>query len=179
MRSSKGVILGLEKQSLLFWVTVYFSHFIYLRVYFPFLAVLSASIRDRTWATAGANARPLTCCATYSPHFTWKPIWKYTARFRDLSSFLPFLSPSFFLSFWLHLPHMEVPRLGVESELHLSDCSTTTAMPDLRHIYDLHHSSWQCWIPNPLSKPRGRTRVLMDASQVCYHWASTGTLCIF
>ena len=28
---------------------------------------------------------------------------------------------------------------------------TATAMPDPSHIFDLHHSSWQCWILNPVS----------------------------
>jgi len=31
---------------------------------------------------------------------------------------------------------------------------TATAMPDPSHICDLHHSSWQCQILNPLSKAR-------------------------
>ena len=29
-----------------------------------------------------------------------------------------------------------------------------------------HHSSWQHWIPNPLSEVRDRTLILMDASQI-------------
>ena len=32
--------------------------------------------------------------------------------------------------------------------------TTVTAMPDLNHIYDLHHSSQQCWSLNPLSEAR-------------------------
>ena len=36
----------------------------------------------------------------------------------------------------------------------------------------LHHSSWQCWILNPLSKARDRTCILVDMSQVCYRWAT-------
>ena len=36
------------------------------------------------------------------------------------------LLPSFF--FWLHLRHVEVPRLGIESELQLPACTTVTAM---------------------------------------------------
>ena len=35
-------------------------------------------------------------------------------------------------------------------------------------ICDLHHSSWQCQIPNPLSEARNQTRVLMDTSWVHY-----------
>ena len=60
----------------------------------------------------------------------------------------------------LHLQRMEVPRLGVQSELQPPAYTTATATwdPNL-----LHHSSWQCpWILNPLSKTRDWTCVLMD-----------------
>ena len=40
-----------------------------------------------------------------------------------------------------YLQHMEVPRLGVESEFKLLAYATATAVPDLSHICDLHHSS--------------------------------------
>ena len=48
-------------------------------------------------------------------------------------------------------------------------------MTDLSSICDLHHSSPQRQIVNPLSKARDRTCVLMDASQIHFHWAMTGT----
>ena len=70
-----------------------------------------------------------------------------------------------FIFSWLHLWHMEVPRLGVESELQLQAYTTATAMPDLSHICDLHQSSWQCWILNPLSQARDQAHVLMDPSR--------------
>ena len=54
--------------------------------------------------------------------------------------------------------------------------ATATAMQDPSHICDLHHSSWQCWILNPLSKVRDQTHVLMVTSQVCFCCATTGTL---
>ena len=69
---------------------------------------------------------------------------------------------SFFLG--LDLWHMEVPRLVVESELQLLAYTTARAMPDLSCVCDLHHSSWQYQILNPLSKARDQTGVLMDAS---------------
>ena len=47
---------------------------------------------------------------------------------------------------------MEVPRLGVRYEIQLLAYTTPTAMQDLSHICDLHHSSWQCQIPNPLAR---------------------------
>ena len=43
-------------------------------------------------------------------------------------------------------------------------------------IWYLHRSSWQCQILNPLSEARGGTCVLMDASRIRFHWATTGTL---
>ena len=49
---------------------------------------------------------------------------------------------------------MEVPRLGVKSELQLLAYVTATAMPDPSQVCDLHRSSWQHWIPKSLSKAR-------------------------
>ena len=57
---------------------------------------------------------------------------------------------------------MEFPRLGVESELQPPSCATAIATQDLSLVCDLHHSSQQCWILNPLSKARDRTFILMD-----------------
>ena len=72
--------------------------------------------------------------------------WTNPALCLILLYFPPFL--------WLHLGHMEVPRLGVELELQLPSYTTATAMLDLIHIFDLCYSLWQCWIFNPLSKAR-------------------------
>ena len=52
----------------------------------------------------------------------------------------------------LHLWHMEVPRLEGELELQLPAYATATATPDLSCICDLHHSSQQHRVPNPLSE---------------------------
>ena len=72
----------------------------------------------------------------------------------------------FFFFFFLgtHPWHMEVPRLGVESELQLLAyvTATATAMRDPSHICNLHHSLRQHWVLNPLSKARDQTRVLTD-----------------
>ena len=65
-----------------------------------------------------------------------------------------------------HLPHMEFPRLGVESELRLLayTTATATATRDPSHVCDLYLSSQQRWIPDPLSEARAvswsRGRVL-------------------
>ena len=66
---------------------------------------------------------------------------------------------------------MEDPRLGVESELQLPTYATATAMQDLSRACDLHHSSRQHWILNPLSKARDWTCGLMDTSQIHFLWA--------
>ena len=63
---------------------------------------------------------------------------------------------------------MEVPRLGVESELQLPAYTTATATLDQSCICDLHHSSWQRRIFNPQSEARDQTHVLMDTSCVRY-----------
>ena len=83
----------------------------------------------------------------------------------------------FFLSFFLLLVllllflgplprHMEVPRLGVESELQPPACARATATQDPSCICNLHHSSRQRRILNPLSKGRDRTRNLMVPSRI-------------
>ena len=61
---------------------------------------------------------------------------------------------------------MEVPRLGVKSELQLLAYATATAVRDLSCICNLHHGSRQCRILNPESKARDRTGILMDTSRV-------------
>ena len=71
--------------------------------------------------------------------------------------------------FFFFLRHMEVHKLGLESELQLPAYTTATATPEMSCICDLHHSSWQCQILKPLSEAKNQTRVLMDASWVCSH----------
>ena len=57
---------------------------------------------------------------------------------------------------------MEVPRLGAESELQRLAFTIAIAMLDLSHIFDLHHSSRQRWVLNPLNEARDWTRILRD-----------------
>ena len=81
------------------------------------------------------------------------------------------------LFFWgvLYPQHMEVPRLGVQSELQLLAYIRATAMWEPSPICDLYHSSRQCWILNPLNETRDRTYNLIVPSQICFCCASTGT----
>ena len=48
-------------------------------------------------------------------------------------------------------------------------------MQDLSLICDLHHSSQQRQILNPMSEARDRTHFLTEASQICFCWAMMGT----
>ena len=45
-------------------------------------------------------------------------------------------------------------------------CHTATVTPDQSHVCDLHHSSRQYQILNPLSEARDRPHVLMDTSWI-------------
>ena len=70
---------------------------------------------------------------------------------------------------------MEVPRLGVKSELQLPAYTTATATSDLSHICNPHHGSQQHQILNPLSKVRDRTCNLMVPSWIRFHCTTMGT----
>ena len=74
---------------------------------------------------------------------------------------------------------MLVPRLGGESELQLPAYTTATAMQDLSRVCDLHHSSQQHRILNPLSETRDRTRNLMDTMSGLFplHHNESSELC--
>ena len=74
-----------------------------------------------------------------------------------------------------HLWHMEVPRLGVKSELQLLAYARATAMPDPSLVCNLHHSSRQCQILNSLSQVRNLTSNLMVPSWICFPHATMGT----
>ena len=106
--------------------------------------------------------------------------WNYEESFWEGYPFSPNSSYGcFFLFCFLgpHLQHVEVPRLGVKSELQLPADTPATATQDPSHVCDLHHSLWQCRILNPPSEAKDGPRILMDASRVCYHRATTGLPC--
>ena len=42
-------------------------------------------------------------------------------------------------------------------------------------VAGLHHSSWQRWIPDPLSEAREWTHILMDASGIRFYCTAMGT----
>ena len=86
----------------------------------------------------------------------------------------------YFILFWflqLQPEHMEVPVLGVELELQLPAYTTATTTWNPSCICDLHHSSQQSQIFNPLSGARDQTYILMDISWVHYH-SGNSRMCI-
>ena len=88
---------------------------------------------------------------------------------------LQIVPPPMHAKFFLHSQHMEVPRLGAESELQLPTYATATAMQDPSRVCDLYHFSRQHWILNPLSEARDQTCVLMDTSWVRFRCTTMGT----
>ena len=62
--------------------------------------------------------------------------------------------------------HTEVSRLGVKSELQVLAYTRVTATQDPSYVCDLHHSSWQHRILNPLSKGRDQNSNLMVPSRI-------------
>ena len=63
---------------------------------------------------------------------------------------------------------MEVPRLGVESELQLPAYATATAMVGSElHLQPIPQLK-ATLIPNPLSEARDRICIFMDSSRICF-----------
>ena len=83
-----------------------------------------------------------------------------------------------FVFLGLHPWHMELPRLGVQSELQPPVYTTAIATWDLSLVCDLHRSSQQRQILNSLSKDRDRIRNLTALSQIrqpLHHDGNSGT----
>ena len=80
----------------------------------------------------------------------------------------------FFFFLWLHLQNMEVPRLGVESELQLQ--AYTSATWDLSHISNPCDSLWWCWDPWPTELgQRSNPHPHRHYVGFLTHWATVGT----
>ena len=88
-------------------------------------------------------------------------------------SFFLFLFFLFFLG--LYPQHMKVPRLWVKSELQLLAYTRAIAIQDPSHIFDLHHSSWQHQILNPLREARDRSCNLMVPRRIHFCCATMET----
>ena len=87
--------------------------------------------------------------------------------------------PFFFVFLGLHWGHMEVSRLGVRLELQLPATATVTTMLDSSYVCDLHHSSLQHQILNPLRKPgiKPSSSWMIDSFLLCH--VGNSPLCPF
>ena len=80
-----------------------------------------------------------------------------------------------FFCFWgPHPQHIDVPKLGVESELRPLVYTTSTATPDPSRVWDLHHGSQQHGILNPLSEAGDWTHNLMIPSWIRFRCTTMG-----
>ena len=110
--------------------------------------------------------------------FIWSTI-KRQMYFLFAYLFLYFILFFFILFFCFlgpQLLHKEDPRLRLKLELQLSAYATATAMQDPSQFSYLHHNSRPHRI---ISYWGNQTHILMDPSQVCYHWAITGIPCFY
>ena len=137
-----------------------------------------------TWTNFMHTWKTKNCIYVLWPHHS---IWKFLGQGLNLSgntrSFNPLCQVGdqtctsavtwaaavrfffFFFFFFLFRPylwHMEVPRLGIKLEFCSCSCLPTP-------------QSQQHRILNPLNEARDQTHILMDTSQVHYHWATAGT----
>ena len=116
-----------------------------------------------------------------------KYIWCFPPILRSLSNHVRLVPASFFFFFFFFGLFRAAPVAYGGSQARgwigakLPAYTTATAMPDPSCNFDLCHSSQQCLILNPLREARDGTFVLMDTSQVHYHWATMGTpiICVF
>ena len=96
----------------------------------------------------------------------------FTPNIKLANSLLPQI---YFYLFTIVLLFMAMPVAHGSSQARSQLAySTATAMDVPSCICDLHQSSQQCQILNPLSEARDKPHVLMDTSWVCYHWAPMG-----
>ena len=112
---------------------------------------------------------PTPAAACLSPNHIQDQVRCYAVLSSSLSMTIIF----FFLG--PHLRHMEVPRLGIESEVQLPAFTAATAMPDPSRLCQLHHSPRQHGIPNPQSKARDQTWNFMVPSRIHFRCATSAT----
>ena len=117
--------------------------------------------------------------APYLINFPWSNLLEFNSPSSKLHSRLVSQSVIYLFVYLFsflgpYLWHMEVPRLGVKSELQLLVYATATATQDPSCICDVHHSSQQHQIPNQMSEVRDWTWILRDTSWIRFLCTTTG-----
>jgi len=122
---------------------------------------------DQTWVSVLQRDCRSSCAIAGTRIFIKLLISLTSLIFNFFFVFLSFLLLLLLLLLFLGpLPrHMEVPRLGVESEPQPPAYARATATRDPSCVCNPHHSSRQLRIVNPLSKGRDRTRNPMVPSR--------------
>ena len=101
----------------------------------------------------------------------------YSSQYMSFTSLISFI-PSWFFGFLVFVLfcfcslgpqpwQMDAARIGVKLELQLPAHTIATATWDLSQVCNLHQSSWQCQILNPLNEAKDQPCILMDPSWVC------------
>ena len=83
---------------------------------------------------------------------------------------------TYFCFLGLHLQHVEVPRLGIESELQLLAYTTATAMRDLSHVWNLCHRSFARSLTHwarPGIEPSASLILVGIVTPLSHIWSST------
>ena len=128
------------------------------------------SLSDNSFSTRSLMSIHVVTSGRIS--FFLMPIITFHCIYICLIVCLSFLGP--------HPWHMEVPRLGVESDPQPQAYARATAMPDPSCLCDLHHSSLRRRILSPLIKARDQTQNLTVPSRIHFRCTTTGTpLCLF
>ena len=130
------------------------------------------------WHRVGAQenlqvARSLVCLLL-APGNPWSHQLWFLSFFLFFNTEMVFILFIYFCFLGLHPQHVEVPRLGVKSELQLLVCTTATATRGLSRVCNLHYSSQQHQILNSLREARDQTCIFMDTSWIHFCWATMG-----
>ena len=113
-----------------------------------------------------------TKCFFFPSEFYMKLIWWQNLTCHGIYKNLYFFS--FFFRF-LGATHAAYGDSQARGRIRAGATATATAIQDSSSVSDLHHSSWQHRILNPLSEARDWTLNLTVPSQIHFHCAMTAT----
>ena len=162
-QSERSVIFNLRtlpehslNTKLLLWSPLSLSvFFLYHELPFPPGILASVSNTSPKCFSLTGTLRPRRINAAHPPKLLLPSLTRHLLLEQLLGCWSVSLHLFFFFSFIfsrLHPWHMELPRLGVELEWQLLASTTAAAMQNMSLVCELHHSSWQRRILNPLSE---------------------------